>query len=204
MKNGKHHIAVAIALVVVGFAFFPSLLQMIESPANSSAPRPLSLELPIPSVSLPDFGSQNVAEEAWVTFQAYLEAARDHDLEKLQALSHQLSPACADPARIEECYGLMDSVVFFTQDLKQTEFVNVAYDSRQTVLSTNSMAIEGAEGPIVAVIYFTREPSGDHKVLGLRFCFGDGDAEGGCVETRVNERDKDGNGWWDDVEALFR
>lgn len=205
MKNGKQHIAVAVALVVVGFAFFPSLFQMIEDPGNSSTPRPLSLELPNPFLSLPDFSNQNVADEAWATFEDYLDAARAHDLARLRSISHQISPACADPARIEECYGLMDSVVFFSEGLKQSDFTNSASDARQTVLSTNYMAIEGAEAPIKAVLYFTRGSSGEHKMLGLRFCFGDKDNEkDSCVETRESERDRDGNGWWDDVEALFR
>lgn len=204
MKNGNHHIAVAVALVVVSFAFFPSLFEMINNPSNSSSPRPLSLNLPTPSLALPNLSSQNVAEEAWTTFQAYLDAARAHDLAKLSAFSHQLSPACADPARIEECYGLMDSLVFFAQDLKQADFTNVASDARQTILSTDYLLMEGSEDPIKSVIYFTREASGGHRVLGIRFCFGNSGAEGDCVETRAGERDQDGNGWWDDVETLFR
>jgi hypothetical protein len=201
MKKEYIYICVAVALVGLAFAFFPQLFSFSKEDQEGS-PRPVSIDLPTPNFSLPDFSTPGAAKEAWATWQEYLTAARAHDLSKVRSLSHQLSPACTDPAREAECFELMDSVVFFAGELKQRDFIHFASDARQTVLTTDYLEIAGSEEPIMTVIYFT-QASGTYKVLGLRFCLGDEESHGQCVNTDPATRDQNDNGWWDDVEELF-
>ncbi len=201
MKKEHAYLGVVVAFLVLAFTFFPQLFNISTNEGGENSPRPISLDLPTPNLSLPDFNTPGAAKEAWATWQSYLTAARAHDLPKVRSLSHQLSPACTDPAREEECFGLMDSVVFFAGGLKQEDFIHFASDSRQTIITTDYLSIPGSEDPIMTVIYFT-QASGTYKVLGLRFCLGD-ETQGECVNADPNTRDKDGNGWWDDVEELF-
>ncbi len=201
MKKEYAYIGAVIVLVGTAFAFFPQLFNFSRNSGEGS-PRPVSIDLPTPNLSLPDFNTPGAAKEAWATWQEYLAAARAHDLPKVRSLSHQLSPACTDPAREDECFELMDSVVFFAGELKQGDFIHFATDARQTVLTTDYLQIAGAEDPIMTVIYFT-QASGSYKVLGLRFCLGNEEADGQCINTDPATRDQNNNGWWDDVEELF-
>ena len=112
--------------------------------------------------------SDSVKDEAWATFQNYLEFARTHNLVGVKSLSHQISAACSDPAREKECFALMDSVYAIASEFKQSEFKYTEEDKRQIIMYTN--------GPVVAMLYFTKDASGTPKVLGMRFCFEEQDA----------------------------
>lgn len=140
----------------------------------------------------------NPAEQAWDTFKRYVEAAREHDLNTLGELSHQLSPACQDPEQREECNRLMDGVSFFAGEFQREAFSNIEYDSRQLVMYTDY--IDGER----TMLYFTRT-QGEPKVLGIRFCTETGDELPQCFDNpSVARQDSDGDGWWDAVEASFR
>ena len=152
-------------------------------------------------------GNQALGQIIWQTFSDYRDSAKEHNLAKLNALSYKLSPTCAealkgDQAKVAECNTLMDSVAFFTQDFKQEDFVNVAYDNKQAIISTNYIqAVEGAD-PIKIVLYFAWAGS-KPKVAGLRFCFGNESSKDQCVNTTKETRDSNGNGWWDDIEYFL-
>jgi len=133
--------------------------------------------------------------EAWTTFENYLEFARTHNLSGIRSLSHQISSACNDSLREEECFALMDNVYTVASRLELSEFKHIQMDKRQIIMFT--------DGPVVAILYFTRDVNGTPKMLGLRFCLEDETKKENCVETEPGRRDLDSNGWWDSVESLF-
>ncbi len=206
MKNTNIYITVALAGLIAIGAFYAPWQNWLTTP--TSRPTPQATSTPISTVGLPpltfeNFAGTPVAIQIWSTFEAYRAAATAHDLEKVKSLSYQVSPACQDPERRAECDTLMDSVAFFTADFKQSDFGHIAYDTRQAILSTDYLKLEGADEPIKTVLYFVREGE-IAKMLGIRFCIGVEDERQECVETSRDKRDQNNNGWWDDVEALFR
>jgi hypothetical protein len=207
----KKYIAVAVALVVVLGAFLARDKFASVFPAFASLPHATTTPSTLPSFTVPvltfgNIGAAPVGIEAWDTFQRYLAAAKAHDLAKLAALSYQLSPECkvaqADPSKMAPCTELMDSVAFFTESFKQSDFTRVAYDDKQIVIATDYLKIPDSDQPIKTVIYFIRDPS--PKLLGIRFCIGKEGETDECVRTAPEKRDQNQNGWWDDVEALFK
>ncbi len=147
-----------------------------------------------------------VGEEAWAAFVSYRTAAETHDIPALHALSYRLSGACrtalTDSSKATPCYELMDSVSMITGPFKKSDFIRVAYDDKQIILATDYEEVEPGSDPVKAVIYFVRQDT--PKILGIRFCVGKEGEGDECVETSPAKRDTNKNGWWDDVEALFR
>ena len=134
--------------------------------------------------------------EAWQVFENYLEFARTHNLDGIKSLSHQISATCLDETRTEECFALMDNLYNIASTLRQSDFRYIEEDSRQIIMST--------DGPVVAILFFTKDLTGTPKVLGLRFCIESGEVgTEPCVEIDPAKRDLDENGWWDKVESLF-
>lgn len=203
IETMNKYIALGIGLVVVGFVFFGPLKNLESNRELNN--EPLNLNLPNPTLEVPGVSSTGVGIKAWNVFQEYLQYAKNHDLENLKKISHQLSPACEDKERKAECEQLMDNVVFFTQDFKQSDFGQTDYDDKQIVMQTNYLSQEGYEEKVKTVVYFTRTNEGEPRILSIRFCLSiPNEPETKCVDTNKNTRDKDKNGWWDDVEALFR
>lgn len=220
--NIKKYIAIAVALVVVLIALVPQARHWVSeniahinvkplNTATTTGPGSLS-GFSVPVLTFGNIGATPVAIEAWGVFQNYLVAAKSHDIAYLKSLSYQISPACeaalTDKTKTADCEELMDSVVFFTQRFKQSDFVRVAYDDKQIVLATEYIKISDAEELVKTVIYFVHLPAqagdGSPKVLGIRFCVGEEGESDECVETSAEKRDSDQDGWWDDVESLFK
>ena len=196
-------VAIALSLVVVFGAFYKSLLPNL-SPQSAQTPA-LSLSLPdFKTLTFTNLADQAVAIAAWDTFQKYREYMRTHDLEGVKSLSHQLSATCQDPLKRAECENLMDSAYFFTQDFKQEDFKYVYADQKQIILLTEALVLEGESELIQTALLFTRDEAGQAKVLGAKFCIGKAKVENKCVETEPSLRDRDNNGWWDDIEAQFK
>lgn len=195
------HIAVAVALVVVGWTFWGNLFPAL--------PQALDLTTPVDVAEAPVLSPEEaaVANEAWATFEQYLAYARARNLEGIKSLSHQISATCADPARRDECNFLMDSVIEATKDFRRNEFTNVAYDERQIVLFTDYIEKGPESEPTQQVLLFTRTETGEPRMLGIRFCSGEKMMAEllnlSCIETDPEKRDQDSDGWWDHVEALF-
>jgi len=203
-------IIILIAILAVGIILFSSNKAfLVENPNNKpifSLPLPgltdaLSLNsnlvnLTMPTVEKPlDPILQSELDSVWNVLQEYREFAITHDLEGLASLSHQLSSTCADPKTEEECFGLMDSVYIFTQGFEKEMFRNVVSDSRQTIIYTDA--------PERVFLYFTKDSSGQRKILGLRFCQEDSASSSECVEDNASTVDGNNNGWWDSVESFF-
>lgn len=199
----ERNIAVVLAvLVVVG-----ALLYGSEENSVKKLARPLKLELP---AIFSESGSGSAIQDeglrmlAWDTFERYREYAKTGNLEGVRSLSYRLSEACKDPARAGECKELMGSVYNFTRDFQLSDFDRVAYDTRQIVMSAIFKPQEEGGVPVTAALMFTRTAEGAPKVLGLKFCFGEQTAEQGCINTDPVSRDKDNNGWWDDLEYRLK
>jgi len=192
------YIGIAVALLVVGvFVFKPDIFTKPErgvtnedERASTTIPTLLPVSL---SLELPPIGNQNLAKEAWTTFQNYLAAAKAHDLPAIKRLSHQISPTCADPKKEADCFALMDSVYYFSAGFKAEQFKYVESDSKQTVIYT--------DGPDRAFIYFSRV-EGELKVLAIRVC--SEDETNICIKDNIDKRDTDKDGWWNSTESLFR
>lgn len=114
--------------------------------------------------------SQAVSDEAWGVWQRYLTAAKEHDLETITALSHQLSDACMDQARRTECDTLMDNVYAIGSELERSAFTEVLADEKQVILTGDYETLGTEESPgagmLRPIMYFTR-PGGELKVLAL-------------------------------------
>ncbi len=155
-------------------------------------------------------GSASQTTSVWSTFEDYLAAAKAHDIVKLKSLSYQLSAVCQDALEddaeedLKGCIELMDSVSFIARNFRQEDFLNVASDDKQIIMSTNYLGSEGGGVGTKTVLYFVRAEDGRPKVLGIRFCYGDESDSEQCVRTRPDTRDMDKDGWWDDVETLFK
>ena len=150
---------------------------------------------------LRDFNTkQNVAADsietrAWNVFKNYVNFAKAHDLEDLRTIAYQISPTCNDPAKVAECNSLMDNVYNIAGQMTQDILTHSLYDDHQIVLYT--------DGPLVTIVYFTRDDQDNIKVLGMRFCLENKKTASTCVDPAKFRLDADGNGWWDNVESLF-
>lgn len=191
---------VALALLVSsgGFPISTDKSSGLSLPALSFSPSKLHLDLP-------GLNKSDVGREAFAVFRDYREFARTGDIEGIKSLSHQISPACSDPERREECERLMASVYYFTQDFKEEDFKHIYFDDRQLVMLTDFLpsAESPDREPIRSALFFTRMEGGP-KLLGIKFCLPNEERPGECFETDPGKRDQDKNGWWDQVESFFR
>ncbi|MDP2650969.1 MAG: hypothetical protein Q8O98_00075 [bacterium] len=179
----KRIIVVATSLIVVGLFLGTSLFGNV-SILSDLITKPETREV--------------AQEKAWSSFERYITFSKAHDIEGVKSLSHQVSPACADVAREEECITLMESVAFFTGSIREEDITHVESDRKQIVMWTDY--IDGNR----TILYFTRESGGEPKVLGIRFC-GEGESsQPECLDDGNIRDDTNNNGWWDVVEALFR
>ena len=110
-----------------------------------------------------------IRKEAWNVFSKYINASKEKDLETVTALSYNLSDACLDESRREECNLLMSGVVEATIDFKEKQFSQIWFDDKQAVLFTDLKRID--EGDIVkykkSYIFFSRDGQSDLKLLGI-------------------------------------
>lgn len=194
-----------------------------------------------PRSNPPQVSEPELADKAWATFQSYLAAAEAHDLDALKPLAYQLSSACSDDKRADECYKLMDQVVEIGKEYKREEFTQVFHDDKQVVLATDRHYEESdvVKASARRLIFLTRENDNDMKILfftlpmQLTFTYKEGrtpeeidarlsqmtidtdadladdevenctDQDEKCVKTDPNNRDTDGDGWWDGIEPLL-
>ncbi len=210
--NTKHtYIAVGLGVIIVIGAFllpWKTYFSFMSTPGTATTSvtgDPTGgISFGAPSfTSLTTLKDAPAIAQAWDVFQRYIAAAKAHDLPTLTSLSYQLSPTCTDATRREECYGLMDSAVFFTSDLNQSHFTHVAYDDKQTVITTDYIQLPGATALIKTVFYFVRDTPTHTKFLGVRFCVGEETDPKQCIDTDPATRDSNGDGWWDDVKEMM-
>ncbi|MBX4189430.1 hypothetical protein KW785_02440 [Candidatus Parcubacteria bacterium] len=146
----KKIIILAVLLVVLGGLFVYK--QQVQAPTG-----------PIGS------DERSVKALAWKTFQEYLSALKRHDVEKVTALSYQVSDACKDSKQRDECFKRMDGVSEAVKDFKEDDFANVAYDDKQIIMYADWHTEETdiAFGEARKMMYFTRTASGTPQMLFL-------------------------------------
>jgi hypothetical protein len=110
---------------------------------------------------------EGLTEKAWNTFDQYMNFAKENDIEGVRSLSYQLGPVCSDPARVEECKGLLNGVYELGQEIKKEKFTNIISDKKQVILYGEYERYEDADiiGHLRSIIYFTRDENGDLKLL---------------------------------------
>lgn len=212
----KEYIAVAASLAVVAFVFLNINPFRPAGEGRGGSRDVVEINLPEgdtsrPVINLPGRSTPTTAKTdgkaAFAVFKRYMEYARTHDLEGLRTVSHQISPICNDPSKQTECFTLMDNVYGFAKDFREIEFKNVYSDSRQIVLTSDfgPLPENAPEGsiPVRYALFFTKGTDGEPNVLGIKYCLADS-PERQCFETDPSERDKDNDGWWDQVEEFFR
>lgn len=109
-----------------------------------------------------------ISHTVWTIFQNYLTFAKTHNLAGLKSLSYQLSTTCTDSTKTSDCNALMDSAYFFGKDMKEKDFVNIWFDDKQIILSTNFTRQDvgtTTAGYVRGIIYFVRDAGGNSKVL---------------------------------------
>lgn len=200
------YIAVGAALAVLSAALFLNPSAKAPSDGSEEGLALPSFEFAMPALKLPGASSAAVGAEAFDTFKRYIAFAGQRNIEGVKSLSHQVSGACSDPDRLPECEGLMDSVYYFGQVFKEDDFKHVFYDDRQIVMLTDFIKLDHpdfGDSPVKLALFFTRLEDGSPRVLGIKFCAPGGE-ESSCFQTDPSKRDSDQNGWWDQVEALFK
>jgi len=188
-------------VVVFGVFFFGNSSADDRILNGSKLLLPFSLSLS--ETQWPSLGSTFTSTVAWSTFQDYIKAAKNHDLETVKKLSYQLSATCANPEKSADCNLLMDGVYNLASSFRQEDFKNVAFDDRQIIMATDYLgSSENLDGAKTAIL-FVKSESGQPQLLSIKFCFGQDSMSNLCVNTNPVSRDSDQDGWWDDVESLF-
>jgi hypothetical protein len=116
---------------------------------------------------------EDVRLRAWSAFSSYVLANKNHSADQAAALSRKLSDACKDKDMETECFARMDYIVELTKDWKSEDFVNILFDKKQAVLSTDFKLVN-QDVPDEAFyqfersrIFFTRDDNGNPKITGL-------------------------------------
>lgn len=126
------------------------------------------------------------SHEAWNAFTSYLEAAKNHDLTSLKALSYQLSSTCTNPESKTQCEGLMDTVAEVGSLFKESDFTHVLSDEKQIILATD---YKKEDYPVLrgysrGAIYFVRSEDNTLKVLAF------GPTEGAYLQKVKGQSDE--------------
>ncbi|MBX4181645.1 hypothetical protein KW807_02160 [Candidatus Parcubacteria bacterium] len=200
------------ALVLAVAAF---LLVRVAKPSTTGVkdtelnliPLEFSLEpLKIPTPQVPVAESPELRPVAWQVFSQYRSFLKSHDLEGVRSLSYQTSATCLDPNQRKACYQIMDKVTPVIEAFEESDFTHVYADNKQIVMITDlfNLTEDKDSKQAQALLFFTRTESGEPRILGLRYCFKNKeDTSTSCFIADPSLRDKDKNGWWDQVEALF-
>lgn len=197
-------IVILVSLIAAGVAVFFLLYGVKEVPEVPARLDDIGLSEPESEKT-----AAEVKEEAWALFERYLAAAKAHDLETVRTLSYQLSEACLDPARREECNALMDNVYSFGSEFKKEGFTEMDFDQRQIILSTPFTKNLEGEAPSMtrAVIYFVRPSGRPLQFLSLKpfdgaFIIRTGQATS-TIDTRLEQMvlDSDKDGLPDEIET---
>lgn len=143
------------------------------------------------------------------TFNLYLKATEEKDLEAVRALSYQLSDACLDEARKDECENLMLSANSFGVEIEQDILSVLGYDDKQLILANSYLeSLEGDAPAIIrAVIYFIRDEEKNLKLLSFNPYDGAFIIKKDEATTTLSQRlkdmtyDTDGDGLSDNTET---
>lgn len=114
-------------------------------------------------------GKEATKTLAWDLFQKYLSYNKVNDLAGVKSSVYKISEVCNIETPNQECKDRMQSAYSYGSVLEKEEFKNVWYDEKQIIISTdfwteNSTEM-GAYGRFRAIIFFTKDQSGNWKML---------------------------------------
>jgi len=161
--------------------------------------------------------SNTEKDQAWAVLQKYLSFAKANDVKGLAGVSYQLSDSCKNYDKSadnkKDCDAKMQSVYSMGSQLKKSDFTEVWYDSKQTILSTKfSRADAGTDiaGYLHSVIFFVKE-GGNTKLLSFNPARGiflpkTATTTPTEIQTKLNASvlDNDKDGMEDQVENCVR
>lgn len=156
--------------------------------------------------NIPATQTGNIPNRAWATFEKYIEYARTHNIEGVRSLSHKFNGTCSKAKESEEmekkCFAILDSVYETGISMNKSDYSNVAFDSKQIILSTNPKKTDSADKVEITknLIYFTISTNNEIKLLALELGRSFTVKKAGltnaelnlAVEERIKDSDNDG------------
>lgn len=121
-----------------------------------------------PNIKLPiNTGKADLMSRSWDVFDQYMTYAKENNIEGVASLSHKLGPICSDPLKKEECNNLLNGVYQLGQDIKREKITEIISDRKQIILYSEYERYEDEDiiGHIRNIVYFTRDESGNPKLL---------------------------------------
>src|SRR3989338_600065 len=98
----KRNLIIVLVLLALGIILFttakPSGIPGLSS-REVKLPWDSNISFSLPTLNTPGDSGMVTIEIALSTFEKYVNFAKEHDLVGLKSLSHQISPACSDPAK---------------------------------------------------------------------------------------------------------
>lgn len=133
----------------------------------------LFLQNPSFIIAVAETDSKKIKEASWQVLETYISYVKNHDLEGTRRLSYKLSDTCKDESKIQECYGLMDSVYNILSQFKKDDFKNVLWNANKIILFTDIQ-----DGMRMA-LFFSRSENGP-KIAGMKICQSDDSSPDEC------------------------
>ncbi len=145
-----------------------------------------------------------IKDSAWNVFEQYLSDLKAHNLTDLKTITYKLSGTCTDSTKTAECFGLMDKAYNAIKDFSKDEFIQVSFDSKQIILSTDFRTIQDGNARILIreIIYFYRDSASNPKVIAYTLPFEQTfitidfsqKLATSTIDSRLNDRVKDTDG----------
>lgn len=109
----------------------------------------------------PTKDDNSIRNSAWKVFEAYTLAVQAKNIEEVKQLSYQISEACLDQNKINECEDRMATAYNFAKQFKYEDMKYIAYDDKQIILSGDYFeSLDGTSPSFVrGVLYFIRDGS---------------------------------------------
>jgi len=207
--------AIILIVLVAGVIFFINRKTVTPAPVVVST----ATTSPDTSVKQP-----SLLSESWNTFESYMTAAKNHDLQTVTKLSYKLSAACKDPAQLTACYQKMDTAYTAGKDFTKKDFTQIVSNNKQIIIYTDWNTVYDTNVTIAArsLIYFVRSSSGAPLILSFNPSqaefishtntagkpISQAQIDGAVASTTKADdialtKDNDGNGWWDSIQQYF-
>ncbi len=211
----------AAVLIMAGVVYYLSPFNKNPSPNTATTTSDLTAST---TPVAPSGGGVITATEVWALFGQYKTGLKNHDLVGLNKLFYK--PQSCPP---KDCTRMMDFGLAVANQLKLSDFVHVWADDRQIILMANPVRHE-SETEIEytqASLFVIKDSTGALKFIAINPSrvwtvkkaslanpdayllaqIKDSDQDGLTdveeIKTDPHNRDSNGNGWWDGIEAGF-
>ena len=157
-------------------------------------------------------------DEEWEVYLEFLSAIDNKDLDKLNSIGYANYSECFDYFNETECWELMGGMNELVGVIPSKENVTTVWkDNKQTILQANTL-----EGSVQVLL--VKDSAGEIKISKIENPASnensaDSDKDGRsdndedcsaikyaslpdqCIETDIDDRDSDNDGWWDGIEV---